>query len=331
MTAFLGNPEASGRLLSLASSGTLQGAYLLSGPKSVGKATLAALLARYSVCLGSRDTSCSCRQCLAGTGGPDIVSVAPNASGNILSSMLEPASALFTGTSPTGSRCRTLVVGCADRIHGTASDDLLKLLESMLPGNLALFVSSEPSRLPETLRSRLQEVQFRSLAKEDTAAVLKSLGHRGKLFDELARNAQDLSLGLLANPATYEGASKISEKIHKALGKLDLSRLLVLAENVPPGDPALATLELLHLRMCDHMLVRMGAHADTTFGADDEEPDAWSEDRTLPVREILAGAITRMKRGAPGKGELSWALMACAAKLVQAKQNSLLLAPVKKC
>jgi len=72
----------------------------------------------------------------------------------------------------------------ADAIGHAAANALLKPLEEPQPGRYLWLVASEPARLPATIRSRCQKLEFRLPAREEALAWLRAQGHDAKAAGE---------------------------------------------------------------------------------------------------------------------------------------------------
>ncbi|HXF57647.1 MAG TPA: hypothetical protein VNO34_08790 [Actinomycetota bacterium] len=156
-------------------------AYLFSGPEGSGKrlamrAVAAVLLCREGGCGACRD----CRLALGERhpnlvvlepGGPDIL---VGKDGSDWGTARWFAARAYR-TAPEGGR-KVMVVLQADRVRTEAADVLLKVLEEPPPDTVFLLLSARPDELPETLRSRCEEVAFPPLSE---AFVVETLVREG--------------------------------------------------------------------------------------------------------------------------------------------------------
>jgi DNA polymerase-3 subunit delta' len=74
--------------------------------------------------------------------------------------------------------------GAADAIGVAAANALLKTLEEPVEGRYLLMVTSRPTRLPATIRSRCQQVEFRVPPQDEARAWLSAQGHAAGDIDE---------------------------------------------------------------------------------------------------------------------------------------------------
>lgn len=188
----LGHEAAEAELLSAHAQGRLPHAWLIGGPRGVGKATLAYRFARYvlregvgdgSDLFGAAPTSLRVepddpvfRRVAAG-GHADLVSIErePGDRGVLRSVIVvEQVRALgefFALTAAEGG-WRVAVVDSADEMNPAAANALLKLLEEPPPRSLMLLVAHAPSRLLPTIRSRCRRLTLRPLSEALAADVI---------------------------------------------------------------------------------------------------------------------------------------------------------------
>ena len=86
---------------------------------------------------------------------------------------------------------QVVIVDPCDAINWNAFNALLKTLEEPQPGRYLWLLSSNPARLPATIRSRCQRLELRLPPREEALHWLASRGHRG----ELAQEALDAARG----------------------------------------------------------------------------------------------------------------------------------------
>lgn len=85
---------------------------------------------------------------------------------------------------PQYGRARVALVEPADAIGVAAANALLKTLEEPVPGRYLLLVTSQPARLPATIRSRCQRVEFRLPPADEAVQWLAAKGHAAADADE---------------------------------------------------------------------------------------------------------------------------------------------------
>jgi DNA polymerase-3 subunit delta' len=87
---------------------------------------------------------------------------------------------------PQYGRARVALLEPAEAINHAAANALLKTLEEPVEGRYLLLVTAHPTRLPATIRSRCQRVEFRPPARDEAEAWLATRGHaRGDVAEAL--------------------------------------------------------------------------------------------------------------------------------------------------
>lgn len=259
----------------LSAAGRLHHAWLLTGPKGVGKATLAWRIARWLLAgeAGTLDMDPGhpvFRQ-LAALGSPQLFlcrrpwdDKAERLRTAITVDEVRALKAFFQLSAADGGR-RVAIIDAADELNGAAANALLKVLEEPPAGAVLLLVCHRPAALLPTLRSRCRELRCRPL---DPAALERALAGTGAAADPdeaaaltaLAAGSVGAALGLVQG----EGLARYDEIVGllRAAPPVDRRRLIGLGEAV--GGRAAAdryglTLELVQLAL--GRLARSGAGA----------------------------------------------------------------------
>ncbi len=81
----------------------------------------------------------------------------------------------FFGMTATGGGWRVAIVDPAEDMNASAANALLKILEEPPAKSLLLLICNAPGRLLPTIRSRCREINVRPLESEDMAKALNSL------------------------------------------------------------------------------------------------------------------------------------------------------------
>jgi DNA polymerase-3 subunit delta' len=168
--------------------GRMGHALLLCGPARLGKLAVAQRLAQRLLCRdrGADGEPCGhCRGCQLFAAGthPDytLVSFAMNKEGTRLRSeiVIEQVRELSGKLSltPQCGGAQVAIVDPADAINHAACNALLKTLEEPQPGRFLWLVAADPGRLPATIRSRCQKLEFRLPAHDEALAWLRAQGH----------------------------------------------------------------------------------------------------------------------------------------------------------
>jgi DNA polymerase-3 subunit delta' len=210
-------------------------ALLICGPAQLGKRVVAERLAQRMLCrepLG--DSACGhCRSCQLFDAGthPDyhLVSFVPNKEGTRLRTeiVIEQIRGLSEklALTPQYGGVQVAIVEPADAINHAACNALLKTLEEPVPGRYLWLVSSDPMRLPATIRSRCQRLEFRLPPRDEALAWLSSQGHA----DKVAAEALDAARGHpgLADAWLRDGGMALRRNVAGDLAKLARGDLAV--------------------------------------------------------------------------------------------------------
>lgn len=176
----VGHDEAAGRLARIVGSGRIPHGWLLTGPRGIGKATLAwrfarALLgAEHDALLRSEPTDRVFRM-LASGGHPDLhvleVEAARGKRAVIKVDQARDLKESFGTTAGLGGR-RVLIVDAADDLNPQSANAILKLLEEPPPGTVLILVNHVPGRILPTIASRCIRLRLKPL---DDLALAKLL------------------------------------------------------------------------------------------------------------------------------------------------------------
>lgn len=168
---------------------------IVRGPEGVGKERFAGTLAAATLCARpSADLlPCGeCAECRLGRAGthPDIHWLRPpEGKKSIPIDSVRDACERLAMTSLRGGR-RVLIASPAGAMTHAAQNAMLKTLEEPMPRTLLVLVTSRPSRLLATLRSRCQSVELARPPEQSTSAWLE-----GKLGEPVPPGLVDLAGG----------------------------------------------------------------------------------------------------------------------------------------
>ncbi|WP_419897028.1 DNA polymerase III subunit delta' [Roseomonas sp. USHLN139] len=174
--ALFGHDHAAASLAEAASAGRLHHAWLLAGPRGVGKATLAYRFARWLLAdrpagdspLYVPPTDPVFRRIAAG-GHADLRSIAPNAGEKGVKLMIRVDEVRqvprFLGLTAAEGGWRIIVVEQVEAMNPEAQNALLKTLEEPPARALLLLTTAAPDRLLPTIRSRCRRIDLFPLAE----------------------------------------------------------------------------------------------------------------------------------------------------------------------
>jgi len=259
----LGQESAERTLLRAHGSGRLPHAWLLTGPRGVGKATLAYRFARFLLdrpdgggdLFGGPpdslfvDPGSEIFRRVAAGGDMDLKSVeraADPKSGKLHRQILvEDARKVvdFLHMTSAGGGWRIVVVDAADDLGGAAANALLKVLEEPPPQTLLLLIAHAPGALLPTIRSRCCHLALAAL--EDARVVELLNRHAPELPSDdataLARLSEG-SIGRALDLAAGGGLELYGELVELlgALPQLDGARLQAWGDRLAKGTDGAA-------------------------------------------------------------------------------------------
>jgi len=169
--------EAVVRTLSNAlSAGTFGQAYLFSGLRGVGKTTAARLLAKAVNCAaGPTAEPCGeCVSCLEVVDGSSIDVIEMDAATNTGVDDVRELQELLR-YHPTRDRFRVIIVDEVHMLSKSAFNALLKTIEEPPPYILWIFATTERLKVPATILSRCQQLEFRPVSAELIRGLLSRI------------------------------------------------------------------------------------------------------------------------------------------------------------
>lgn len=186
-TAVIGHDAAAEDFLASAHAHRLHHAWLITGPRGVGKATLAWQIARWLLADGRdnsltipSDNPVSRRVSALSESRLHLVRRGfDEKTGRLKAEIgvddIRALLSFFHMSAAEGGR-RVAIVDAADDMNGAAANALLKMLEEPPKGGVILLIAHQPARLLPTIRSRCRELRLAPLSPEDMARVLTPLG-----------------------------------------------------------------------------------------------------------------------------------------------------------
>lgn len=201
MRGVIGNVAAQRHLAHAAASGQVAHAYLLTGPESIGKTTLAMEFARLLLCespdaeAGSACGECvSCRKIAHGT-HPDVQLIEPRDGKRQLGvDVVREEVVRMANRAPSEGSRRVFVIPNAELMTPAAVNALLKTLEEPPEGVVLLLTSAEPENLLPTMLSRCQIIPLQGIA---STALVEALTERMGISREDATQLAGLANGRL--------------------------------------------------------------------------------------------------------------------------------------
>jgi len=233
----------------------LHHAYLFSGARGVGKTTTARLLAKALNCHKAKqptatpcrtddpDQCSSCRE-ISESRSIDVQEI--DAASNTGVDNVRDAIIASVGIAPARDRYKIFIIDEVHMLSGAAFNALLKTLEEPPPRVVFIMATTERHKVPETILSRCQQFEFRTIATAKILERLRLIARAEKItvpddaLREIAR-AGDGSMrdaqSALDQVISFAGDKIKKEDVEMALGVAGadiLTRIIdAIAENRP--------------------------------------------------------------------------------------------------
>ncbi len=163
--------------------GRVAQAYLFTGPRGSGKTTVARILAKAVNCDKPKDGEPDgvCEPCVSITDARsmDVIEI-DGASNNSVDDVRELRESVRYAPSQPGKR-KVYIVDEVHMLSGGAFNALLKTLEEPPPHVVFVFATTEPRKVPDTIRSRCQRFDFRRLLIAEIRSRLEYICKREKI------------------------------------------------------------------------------------------------------------------------------------------------------
>jgi DNA polymerase III subunit delta' len=276
----LGQSKAEDDFLSAFNSGRLHHAWLITGPRGVGKATLAWKIARFLLAQPANDGGMFTQEppvC-------DTLDIAPDHPVTRRTMSLgeprlflcrrpwdqkkkqlktvitvEETRALkgFFNLSATDGGWRVAIVDAADEMNPSAANALLKILEEPPERTILLLVSHQPALLLPTIRSRCRELRCKKLSGQNLPQALQHAGFEVGQNPEALSELSDGSVGEAIRIMAEDGLKRYADLVNLALkapqmdraAALQLANACVGKANAPTYDLTLRLIRLMLARM----------------------------------------------------------------------------------
>jgi DNA polymerase III subunit delta' len=230
--------------------GRLGHGLLICGPEGLGKRAVADRLAQHV--LGGRTAATRARsaQLISAGTHPDlhVVSFGPTKDGSklrteiVIDQMRELSQKL--SLTPQYGVAQVAIVDPADAINRAACNALLKTLEEPAEGRYLWLISAQPARLPATVRSRCQRLEFKLPPREEALAWLAAQGYSETDAEEALDAARDHPG--LADGWLRQGGLTLRKSVAGDLDKLERGEIGVIETAQRWSSDDQASLRLSH-------------------------------------------------------------------------------------
>src|SRR5690349_13133395 len=234
----------------------LHHAYLFSGARGVGKTTSARLLAKALNCHKSPQptpTPCrsddpdQCASCREITESRSIDVQEIDAASNTGVDNVREAIIASVGIAPARDRYKIFIIDEVHMLSGAAFNALLKTLEEPPPRVVFIMATTERHKVPETILSRCQQFEFRTIATTKILERLRLIAKAEKItipddaLREIARTGDGSmrdAQSALDQVISFAGDKINKEDVEMALGVAGADILTGIMDAIAENKPA---------------------------------------------------------------------------------------------
>jgi len=232
-------------------SGRLAQAFVFAGPRGVGKTTSARILARALNCINgpTADPCGVCDACVEIAEGRDIDVLEIDAATHTQVDNVREVIISGLAIAPVRNRYKIFIIDEVHQLSNSSFNALLKSIEEPPPHVVFMMATTELDKIPETVLSRSQVYEFRTISTKAIAEQLR------RIVDAEGITANDESLQLIARDAegsmrdaqskldqviAFTGPSLTTEDVSTVLGLVGRDLLLDAMQAVADEDAVAA-------------------------------------------------------------------------------------------
>ncbi len=213
-------------------------AFVFAGPRGVGKTTTARILARALNCVNgpTPDPCGTCDACTEIAEGRDIDVLEIDAATHTQVENVREVIIAGLSTSPVRNRYKVFIIDEVHQLSSHSFNALLKSVEEPPPHVTFMMATTELGKIPDTILSRSQVYEFRTIGRQLIAEQLAKIAAAESI------TIDDVAIGLIARAAdgSMRDAQSAFDQViafaGKAMGVEDVSTVLGLIGRDPVLD-----------------------------------------------------------------------------------------------
>lgn len=291
----VGHKKAWETFLNCKVNGKLHHAWIISGPKGIGKATFAWKIAS-NLINASKERIDNKEQTASLS---DLFLCRRNFDDKtnrlkkfITINEIRKLKSFFQMTA-TEDQWRVVIIDCADELNKSASNALLKILEEPPSKSIFLIIANQPKRLSITIRSRCRTLNLNKLNKNEIEQVLENLNYN---FTGLSQNDKNIlsilsegSVGLAVTALNNEGINDFKKCLEILAGfpHFERNKIFKLADKVRGKNENFVFLSSMILSMISRLAL-IGISASGLSLTDEEKLLIKKIPKTATITQNLA-------------------------------------------